>query len=180
MYAIIYSIEYLSLSIGIDWRKDRCAMVAARLYMGRLFEEDVLGRSRWQWSEYVPWRQCLEQVRKFQPFQSDPRNPSRPIPRALRNLVATHLGKRGADLRFFTAIGTPFDRFHRVDAFFEIDNAIVTVGLSLDPKKDAEAHRTSFVLHEEDVFAESGEINVGRLAEVAADIAAEITSQVGY
>jgi len=68
---------------------------------------------------------ALKLVKKFQP--EDPRNPERAFARDLRIEIIDQLGlteEKDMDrVKFYTAIGTPLDKWHGIDGFFEIEEA---------------------------------------------------------
>lgn len=72
---------------------------------------------------FVFFRDALKLVKKFQP--GDPRNPERAFARDLRIEIIDQLGlteEKDMDrIKFYTAIGTPLDKWHSIDGFFEID-----------------------------------------------------------
>jgi hypothetical protein len=134
-------------------------------YTGRLFEEEVLSvcsvnRVEWDGTKYVSFQKSCTMVRKHQPA-------ALPIAaRRLKNRVAEQIGNGGEKLELFTAIGTPLDIFHGVDAFFEFNGIVVTIDLTRNPNKDSgKAH---FILTEDDVTT--------NLLETASRVAREIKS----
>lgn len=68
---------------------------------------------------YLPWHQAIELAKKFQP--ADPTNPRKEFYRELLIAVQEKLGidiARNPDaIKAYTAVGTPLDTFHSVDAF---------------------------------------------------------------
>ncbi|MDO8430076.1 MAG: hypothetical protein Q7S73_01790 [bacterium] len=74
--------------------------------------------------EYMRFRTAMELARQFSPY--DPTNPDKPFARDIRIAFQDLLESAGAlkeedrDLvRFFTAVGTPLDKFHGVDGWLE-------------------------------------------------------------
>ena len=74
-------------------------------------------------NEFVFFRDAIRLVKKFQPH--DPGNPERPFARELRMEIIEQLDlleeKDMDKVKFYTAIGTPLDKWHSIDGFFEIE-----------------------------------------------------------
>ena len=91
---------------------------------------------------WLPWHKALELVKKHQPW-ADPANPSKDFFRELLIAVQEKLSvdtKNDPDaIQAYTAVGTPLDVFHGVDAFIimTVDGheEIVTLDATLDSKK---------------------------------------------
>jgi hypothetical protein len=137
-------------------------------YTGRLLEDEVLGKCLWHSAGYVPYREAMDRVKQFQPW-----NPADPPSRALNDLhalVCEELGARAySEVKCYTAVGSPLDRFHGVDSFIEKGGAVATIDLTANSKKDV--HKADIILHEEDVYDGEGRINRPRLQQVAHNIA---------
>lgn len=104
-------------------------------YTGRLFEHEVLGECVWRQSqEYLPYRQALALVRECQPW-----DPADPGPRMASDLHATVCMALELEdwfqLRLYTAVGSPADRYHGVDGWVEWQGRVVTLDLTTDPAK---------------------------------------------
>ena len=96
---------------------------------------------------YIRFRTAMDLAKRFQPY--DPTNPTKPFARDLRISVADLLIQKKWILdnegdqdriRFYTASGTPLDKFHRADAFIEFEHRNgqkyhVTLDLTLNPNK---------------------------------------------
>lgn len=71
---------------------------------------------------FVFYRDALSLAKKFQP--GDPKNPERGFARDLRIEILDELGltdeKNMDRLEFYTAVGSPLDQWHGIDAFFEL------------------------------------------------------------
>jgi hypothetical protein len=116
---------------------------------GHLFESQVLGECRVKWDgSYRSYASSMELVRANQP--GDPMDPATRTANDLHALVAEQLGLDDyAKLGFYTAVRSPLDFFHGVDAFFEFQGVVVTMDLTLNPHKDeAKAH---IVIHPKDL-----------------------------
>ena len=111
---------------------------------GRLFEEELVGEADIKNPEYqkalkiaqeqeaktlkkegyLRFRKALELAKKFQP--GDPTNPRRPFGRELRIALQDLLNLKTEEemdrVKFYTAIGTPLDKIHGVDAFMEYED----------------------------------------------------------
>lgn len=96
---------------------------------------------------HIPYEEAMELARKFQPF--DPTHPNKPFARDVRiSLLDLMINKKLITnseedqdrVKFYTAVKTPLDTFHDVDAFVEfkdLDNKkyLVTFDLTLNPQK---------------------------------------------
>ena len=113
-------------------------------YTGGLLEEELLGAcDGWKNKEYMPYADALEFVKAHQP---EGWRPSDPRPRFAADLFTTValalLGPEGdwTDLKFYTAVDSPLDVFHGTDAFFEYQDKIIKIDLTINPQKgDAKA-----------------------------------------
>src|SRR3990167_10601589 len=104
-------------------------------YTGRLFEEEVLLRCHFSWKGYVPFRESVRLVEANQPW--DPADPSTRGASDLHTQVAMALELEDwGELRLFSALKTPLDVFHGIDAFFEWRGRVVTLDLTSNQKKD--------------------------------------------
>ncbi|MEA3249857.1 MAG: hypothetical protein U9Q03_05935 [Patescibacteria group bacterium] len=94
---------------------------------------------------------ALELVKKFQP-SDDAENPSRPFFNDLRIEIVDVLEEFGveADVRAYTAVGTPLDKYHGTDAFVEIEvggqEVIVTFDATLNPDKLQGGHKADLMV----------------------------------
>ncbi len=134
-------------------------------YSGRLNERDALGdfkrtpafmrayRAAANERGYVNYRQSVELVEQH--YEGDPTNPAKPLANELRMAVIDELGlETDADMdriKFFTAIGTPLDHFHGVDAWIEFVPEVgpprrVTIDVTLNPNK--ETHKADVIVQE--------------------------------
>ncbi len=135
-------------------------------YTGRLFEEEVVRRCLWVCADYVPFRKAMAMVKRFQPW--DPTDPSSPAVNDFHALVCLELGVEDYSVvKFYTAVGSPLDRFHGIDSFIEWNGVVVTFDLTINSKKDE--YKADIILHEEDIYTVDGRINRVRLQEVARD-----------
>ncbi len=112
---------------------------------GKLHEMYLLGEVRFDSEEYkkslkelganergyLPFQEAMKLAKMFQPIdrktrkQQDPTNPEKPFPRDLRIAIADALGLVTTEemerLRYYTAVGSPLDTFHGIDAFVELE-----------------------------------------------------------
>lgn len=103
---------------------------------------------------YVGFNDSVDLVKKFQPW--DPSNPGKDFARDIRIEIIDRLNLAKEEdmerVKFYTAVGSPLDVFHGVDAFLEYageEGEIyrVTFDLSLDPGKE-EKHKADLVVKE--------------------------------
>lgn len=89
---------------------------------------------------YLPYRKAMDVTKRFQP--GDPANPKKDYFRELRIAVQEKLGvdvdKEPESVRAYTAVGTPLDKYHGVDAFmtFTEDGREYTVTMDATLRKD--------------------------------------------
>jgi hypothetical protein len=115
-------------------------------------------------SEYMPFSDAIEYAKQHQP---NALSRSR-IVRDLRESVAGLCSDIETAVKFYTAVGTPLDTFHGVDAFFEQGRHRVTLDISL---RDKETHKADVLLHV-DFDGEGRPVaSTGELARVAHEIA---------
>ena len=93
---------------------------------------------------YVKYEPALDLVRKY--GKQDPLNPAKPFSKELRQAVIEELGLETTEemdrVRFYSAVGTPADRFHGVDGWIEYDTPdgrrlVVTVDVTKNPNKES-------------------------------------------
>ena len=119
-------------------------------YTGRLFEEEVLAICLFRWNEaqpYISFEKSLRLVQMCQPW--DPSDPSTRAGNDLHCQVALALGLEDwGELQFFSALGSPLDRFHGIDGFFQWRGTVVSIDLTIDPQKVK--YKADIVVHESD------------------------------
>lgn len=107
-------------------------------------------------NRYIRFKKALELTKKFQ--SSDPTNPSKPFGRDLRIALQDILKLENEEemdmVKFYTAVGTPLDKIHGVDAFIEIDGGKegtfrTTFDLTTNPHK--KAYKSDMVISEENL-----------------------------
>ncbi|MDO8442860.1 MAG: hypothetical protein Q7S81_01175 [bacterium] len=105
---------------------------------------------------HIPYEEAMELARKFQPF--DPTHPNKPFARDVRiSLLDLMINKKLITdseedqdcIKFYTAVKTPLDTFHSVDAFIEFKDLkgkkyLTTFDLTLNPRK--KEHRSDIIV----------------------------------
>jgi hypothetical protein len=136
-------------------------------YSGTEFEYDLFGQADIRNPEYVkalraagadertgylPFGKAVDLTKRFQP--GDPSNPKKEYLRDLLFAVQEKLGVDPEDepdsVRAFTAVGTPLDKFHGVDAFVskkgERGDVLVTLDATLRPEKLNEGWKADLMI----------------------------------
>jgi hypothetical protein len=104
-----------------------------------------------KYDTYVPYAQAIELVKQHQP---SPLERSKPL-RDLRAKVALLCGNISVPVKFFTAVGTPLDIYHGIDAFFEQGTHIATIDVSL---RDKESYKADILVNV--TLSNEGEISI--------------------
>jgi hypothetical protein len=128
---------------------------------------------------YVRYKEAVDLAKKHQPW--DPTNPSKDFFRELLIAVQEKLEIDMDDpkdaVRAYTAVGTPLDKYHGVDAFLAHrarDGAeiLVTLDATLRPEKQQEGWKADIVVgaipdvdEDEDAYLEAIEVIAGRIAD---------------
>ncbi len=93
---------------------------------------------------YIPFKKAVEVVKRTQPF-ADPANPTPEFANDLRKQVSNLLNLKDNDkkLKFYTAVGSHLDRWHKIDAFLELEDdngkiTRVTLDVTINAKKGDE------------------------------------------
>lgn len=102
---------------------------------------------------YVSWKDSLKLARKFSPYDpTDPHN--KPFLNDLRIAFIDELGfteeKDMNRVKIFTAVGSPLDVWHGIDAFLEIEdkNGRVSKIIGFDAKEMADSPETREHVHD--------------------------------
>lgn len=139
---------------------------------GEDVERAVLGspKKKEENNEYVPFQEAIRQVKEDQPSPFE----RSLIVKELRNKIAANCTDKTEAVKFFTAVGTPLDIYHGIDAFFEQGLRRVTLDISMREKRSFKAD----VLMKVDMDRD-GNIIVEpiELENVARDIAQRLTTQ---
>jgi len=107
-------------------------------------------------NRYIRFKKALELTKKFQP--ADPTNPNKPFGRDLRitlqDLLKLETEEEMDMIKFYTAVGTPLDKIHGVDAFLEVDGGKegifrTTFDLTTNPNK--KSYKSDLIISEEDL-----------------------------
>lgn len=105
-------------------------------YTGRMLEADVLPRCTETLTCHLPYRTAMARVRMNQPQGWNVSDPSSKCMNNLHTFIAETLELTDySELQLFTAVGSPLDFFHGIDAFFEFQGKIVTIDVTKNPKK---------------------------------------------
>jgi hypothetical protein len=104
-------------------------------------------------SGYVPFEAAMKLIRDHE-GEFDPTNPDKPFANELRIAIAEELGLEGDDMdriQFHTAVGTPLDHFHGIDAWVEFvpgrgGARTVTLDYTDDPGKIE--HKADIIVHD--------------------------------
>lgn len=125
-------------------------------YSGKMNERDTFGepkrgkgytaawRAKAAESGYLKFDDALKLVREH--LEQDPTNPAKPFAKELRLAVIDGLGLETDEdmdrVRFYSAIGTPADVFHGVDAWMEYETPnrqrlVITLDATRNPSKDS-------------------------------------------
>ncbi|HRY62326.1 MAG TPA: hypothetical protein P5056_00970 [Candidatus Paceibacterota bacterium] len=72
---------------------------------------------------YLPYDKSIDLVKRIQNVteKHNPANPEKMIVRDIKDFLEEFLKKKSENVRFYSALKTPLDIMHGVDAFFEID-----------------------------------------------------------
>lgn len=112
---------------------------------GGIAEEELVGKSRYEeithiaksHFEYSTRGSALNLIRDMQPF--DPTDPEPDFANAVHYYIFEKMGIDAEQLRFYTAVGSPLDKFHGVDGWFETGDGnnmkMVTIDVTLNPNK---------------------------------------------
>lgn len=129
-----------------------------REYQKELFRLQEEAAQKGATNRHIPYDKAMELARKFQPF--DPTHPNKPFARDIRiSLLDLMINKKLITnseedqdrVKFYTAVKTPLDLFHGVDAFIEykdIDNKRYPVTLDLTLTKSKRVYRSDVVINE--------------------------------
>ena len=139
-------------------------------YFGRELETDIFGKPKFA-TEYsaalkryardskngfLPYEVAQQLIREF--YLDDPTDPSKEFAKDLRLEVCERfeLDDDEADaVKFYSAVGTPLDLFHGVDAWMEIDlgddrrgrfHVEVTLDATLNASKLREGHKADVIV----------------------------------
>lgn len=106
--------------------------------------------------DYIRFRKALDLAKKFQPY--DPANPDKHFARDIRIELQDLLGLTTEEemdrVKFYTAVGSPLDKRHSVDAFIEYtdetgETVRATFDLTTNPQK--QAYKTDIVIQMKDL-----------------------------
>ncbi len=113
---------------------------------GRKFEEEVVGHCSWQWDGYTTRSKAMSRVKISQPLGWDPTDPEPDIANDLHAHVCIEMGLEDwSVVAFYTAVGSPLDRWYGTDFFFEFRGKVVTLDLTTNPKKTS--YKADIIVH---------------------------------
>lgn len=164
-------------------------------YSGTEFEYDLFGQADVRNPEYqkalkaagadprtgyLPFGKAVELAQKFQP--GDPTNPKKDYLRELLFAVQEKLDIDPDDepdsVRAYTAVGTPLDKFHGVDAFIskkgERKDILVTLDATLRPEKINEGWKADLMVGDLPSAEEDEDAYLQAIDDMAEKIAAKI------
>lgn len=163
-------------------------------YSGREFEYDLFGQADTRNPEYlealrrvrkpdgyVTYKDAMDLAKKFQPW--DPDNPNKDFFRELLIAVQDRLGidtgKTSNFVKVYTALKTPLDEQHGVDAFLAVGRegreSVVTLDATLNREKQASGHKADLIIGDDFPLVEDDE--KGYLAAIDA-LAGRIASRI--
>ena len=122
-------------------------------YTGKIFESEVLPSLSDSWKDegYFDEERSFECVRNHQEW--NPSDPNNKVANELHYKVAEKLGLDDVnELKFYSALHSPLDKYFGIDAFFEINGALFTLDLSINPHKDVA--KADIVVTEKDLHDE--------------------------
>ncbi|MEK7641664.1 MAG: hypothetical protein AAB365_01565 [Patescibacteria group bacterium] len=117
---------------------------------GHIAEEEFLGTCRvcWDGKGYVNYRDAMNMARDNQ--TDNPSAPRLSGARMLHGAVARELKIADSkQLKLYTAVGTPLDLIHGVDAWFEFEGIVITIDVTMKEQKDRA--KANVVVHLQDV-----------------------------
>jgi len=121
---------------------------------GGLVEQELLGKSLYENKErenfseygYTTRDHSFRVLKDMQSF--DPTDPQPDFANTVHYYVFNGLGLEAENVRFFTAVKSPLDRFHGVDAWFEIDDdtttTVITIDVTMNPNKET-GHKADII-----------------------------------
>jgi hypothetical protein len=130
---------------------------SAECETGHQFESSFVGECRVSWAgEYVGYSKALEMVRRNQP-QDAVHERGAALLREVASALSVALNKQVAvsELKLLSALGTPFDRYHGVDAVIEFRGMVAPLDFKLR-KLDS---RKAFVIRPSDVDSAFGTVS---------------------
>lgn len=144
-----------------------------------------------QFPYYVEYSDAMALVRNFQPIDKtdperkrfSPSNPKTPFTKDLRLEIVEFLGfsdEEAEGVKIFTAVGTPLDAFHGVDAVVEIEGIPVTLDATLRTEDQKGVGKVDVVDYGEIPNADDSEEEqayFARVAEIAKKVAAQYTKK---
>jgi len=121
--------------------------------MTELFEMLSNGKTPTEARGYLSFEKAVRLAKTFQPGD-DPTMPETKVAKDLLNAIADELGiepdsEEEQELKFYTAIGTPLDIKHGIDAFVEYKGKRVYFDVTKNPSKRFEDSTNERIIMEE-------------------------------
>ncbi len=85
---------------------------------------------------YLDYGAAFQYAREHQPEGTDPTDPKNEFAADVMVRVEKILDADDGEVSFYTAVGTPLDRYHGIDGWFEYRGNIVTIDITTNPNKE--------------------------------------------
>lgn len=135
---------------------------------------------------YVSYAASLNLAKEHQPWE-DPISPSPAFAKKLREAILDAMPRLPQELhknlKFYTSVGSPLDRYHGVDAFLEFevigkDPIRITLDITMKPKKDSWKADILFSVGQVDVETFAQDISTGKFDDVIGRVAKTAASLI--
>ncbi len=130
-----------------------CTLKKNKAEASELFRQLSGGKSFDEAKGHLPFEKAVMFAKHFQPGD-DPTCPSTKVARDLVDFVAEEIGidpdgDDALELKFYTAVGSPLDFYHRTDAFVEYKGSRVKIDVTMDRSKRFEDSSVDRIIMEE-------------------------------
>ncbi len=135
---------------------------------------------------YVPYAASIKLAKEHQPWE-DPVMPSPVFAKKLREAALSSMPRLPQELhrnlKFYTSVGSPLDRYHGIDAFLEFevtgkDPIRITLDITMKPGKDAWKADILFSVGQVDVETFAQDISVGKFDDIIGRVAKTVASLI--
>ena len=135
---------------------------------------------------YVSYKNSLKLAKEHQPWE-DPTKPSPLFAKKLRNAVLAAMPllpqSLHENLKFFTSVGSPLDRYHGIDAFLEFevmgkDPVRITLDITMQPGKDTWKTDILFSVGRIDIETFTNDISMGEFDDVINRVAKSVAELI--
>lgn len=109
---------------------ERSAYRGPRIQEGNDAETAILGRVASASDRFMRFDEAIQFVRNAKQVP-----PTLPHLADLRRRVASQLGLQPHQIRYYSAVGSPLDKYHGVDAILEANGRFATLDVTLRPEK---------------------------------------------